>query len=68
MSDMSVVRELHDWMGEQVREPQFEVPVVKIPADALAQPTAPGLRLVAGPWQCTRRSGSPARSHCPGVF
>ena len=44
ISDMSLRRELHDWMAEQVREPTFEVPVIKLSADALTQPATPGLR------------------------
>ena len=44
ISNMSLQRELHDYLGEQVREPQFEVPVLKMSADDLAKPVAPGLR------------------------
>jgi L-ascorbate metabolism protein UlaG (beta-lactamase superfamily) len=44
ISDMSLQRELHDYMGDQVREPQVEVPVLKMSADDLAKPVAPGLR------------------------
>jgi L-ascorbate metabolism protein UlaG (beta-lactamase superfamily) len=44
VSNMSLTRELHDYLGEQVREPQFEVPVIKMSAADLAQPAAPGLR------------------------
>lgn len=44
ISNMSLTRELHDYMGGQVREPQFEVPVLKMSADDLAKPIAPGLR------------------------
>ncbi len=44
VSNMSLRRELHDYLGDQVREPQFDVPVLKISADDLAQPAAPGMR------------------------
>jgi L-ascorbate metabolism protein UlaG (beta-lactamase superfamily) len=44
VSNMSLQRELHDYMGDQVREPQFEVPGIKMSADELAKPVAPGLR------------------------
>jgi L-ascorbate metabolism protein UlaG (beta-lactamase superfamily) len=44
ISNMSVLRELHDYLGEEVREPTFEVPVLKMSADDLARPVAPGLR------------------------
>ncbi len=44
VSNMSLQRELPDYMGEQEREPTFEVPVLKMSADALNQPAAPGLR------------------------
>ncbi len=44
ISDMSMLAELKAYLGEQVREPRFEVPVVKMLADDLAQPPAPGLR------------------------
>lgn len=44
VSHMSLARELHDYLGEQVREPTFEVPVVKMRAEQLDAPAAPGLR------------------------
>lgn len=44
VSSMSVLRELRDYFGDQVREPGFEVPVLKMSADDLARPAAPGLR------------------------
>ena len=44
VSDLSVLGELKAYMGEQVREPGFEVPVVKMSAAGLAQAAAPGLR------------------------
>ncbi len=44
VSDMSLKRELQDWMGDQVRTPPLVVPVVKMSADDLAKPAAPGLR------------------------
>ncbi|MBI2750074.1 MAG: MBL fold metallo-hydrolase [Burkholderiales bacterium] len=37
-------RELHDFLGEQVREPTFAVPVLPMATAALTQPPAPGLR------------------------
>lgn len=44
VSNMSLKRELHDWMGDEVRVPTFEIPVLKMSGDTLAQPAAPGLR------------------------
>ncbi|MES2581544.1 MAG: MBL fold metallo-hydrolase [Pseudomonadota bacterium] len=44
VSNMSLQRELHDYMGDQVREPTFEVPVLKMSAQDLDKPAAPGLR------------------------
>ena len=44
VSDMSMLAELKAYLGEQVREPRFEVPVVKMLAADLAKPPAPGLR------------------------
>jgi L-ascorbate metabolism protein UlaG (beta-lactamase superfamily) len=44
VSNMSVLGELKAYLGDQVREPTFEVPVLKLSADHLAQPAAPGLR------------------------
>lgn len=44
VSNMSIARELHDYLGEQQREPGFEVPVVKISAEDLSATVAPGLR------------------------
>ena len=44
VSNMSLNCELHDWMGDEVRVPTFEIPVLKMSGDTLAQPAAPGLR------------------------
>jgi len=44
VSNMSLGRELHDFMGEETREPTFEVPVLKMSSDDLGVPVAPGLR------------------------
>ncbi len=44
VSNMSLQRELHDYLGDQVREPQFEVPVLKMAADDLAKAVTPGMR------------------------
>jgi beta-lactamase superfamily II metal-dependent hydrolase len=44
VSDMSLIREIRSYFGDQVREPQFTVPVLPMAADALAKPVAPGLR------------------------
>ena len=44
VSNMSMLGELKAYMGDQVREPTFEVPVLKISADDLAKTPAPGLR------------------------
>lgn len=38
VSDMSMLAELKAYLGEQVREPRFEVPVVKMLAVDLAKP------------------------------
>lgn len=44
VSKLSVMEELKSYFGDEVREPTFEVPVVRIvPAD-LERPVAPGLR------------------------
>ena len=44
VSNMSMLGELKAYMGDQVREPTFDVPVLKLSADDLAQAPAPGLR------------------------
>jgi L-ascorbate metabolism protein UlaG (beta-lactamase superfamily) len=44
VSDLSVLGEFKAFMGEQVREPGFEVPVLKMSADNLSRLPAPGLR------------------------
>jgi L-ascorbate metabolism protein UlaG (beta-lactamase superfamily) len=44
VSDMSLIREIHSYFGDQVREPQFTVPVLPMAAAALTKPVAPGLR------------------------
>ena len=44
VSDMSLKRELHDFMGDEVREPTFEVPVLRMSAADLGPTVAPGLR------------------------
>lgn len=44
ISQMSIQRELHDYMGEQVREPTFAVPVLTMSGAALTRPAAPGMR------------------------
>jgi L-ascorbate metabolism protein UlaG (beta-lactamase superfamily) len=44
VSQLSLTGELNAYLGDQVREPTFEVPVLKISADDLAKPPAPGLR------------------------
>lgn len=44
VSDFSLLGELKAYLGEQKREPGFEVPVIKMSADDLARPAAPGLR------------------------
>ncbi|NRF67280.1 MBL fold metallo-hydrolase [Aquincola sp. S2] len=43
-SNLSFVREMKSYFGDEVREPQFEVPVVRLPAEQLGRPVAPGLR------------------------
>ncbi len=43
-SDMSMLGELKAYLGEQVREPTFEVPVLKISAADLAKAPGSGLR------------------------
>ena len=44
VSNMSMLGELKAYMGDQVREPAFEVPVLKISADDLVKAPEPGLR------------------------
>lgn len=44
ISDISFTRELHDYLGEQVREPTVDVPVLKMSDEALDQAATPGLR------------------------
>ncbi len=44
VSNMSMWGELKAYLGEQVREPGFEVPVIKMSVADLADPVAPGLR------------------------
>jgi L-ascorbate metabolism protein UlaG (beta-lactamase superfamily) len=44
ISNMSVLGELKAYLGEQVREPTFAVPVVQMRAEELAMPAAAGLR------------------------
>lgn len=44
VSQLSFWRELQAYLGPEVREPTFEVPVQPLPPDLLAQPPAPGLR------------------------
>jgi L-ascorbate metabolism protein UlaG (beta-lactamase superfamily) len=44
VSNLSFTREMQAYLGDEVREPQFEVPVVRLPADHLGRPAAPGLR------------------------
>jgi len=41
---MSLSRELHDYPGRQIREPTFEVPLLKISTDDLGRPVQRGLR------------------------
>lgn len=44
VSDISLVETVRSYLGEEVREPTFEVPVLQIPAADLDKPVAPGLR------------------------
>ncbi len=44
VSNLSTMGELTAFLGEQVREPTFEVPIVRMSGDALNQPAAPGMR------------------------
>jgi L-ascorbate metabolism protein UlaG (beta-lactamase superfamily) len=44
VSDMSILGELKAYLGEQMREPTFAVPVVSMSGDDLARTAAPGLR------------------------
>ncbi len=44
VSDMSMVGELKAYLGDQVREPQFVVPVLPMAAHDLDRPAAPGMR------------------------
>lgn len=44
ISNLSLLREMRDYAGDQIREPQFEVPVLPLSVDSLRQLPAPGLR------------------------
>ena len=44
VSNLTLTGELKSFLGDEVREPQFEVPVERIAASELARPVAPGLR------------------------
>lgn len=44
VSNLSLLGELKAYLGDEPREPAFEVPVLKIPAGDLGKPAAPGLR------------------------
>jgi L-ascorbate metabolism protein UlaG (beta-lactamase superfamily) len=44
VSTLSFTREMKAWFGPEVREPTFEVPVVRVPASDLQKPVQPGLR------------------------
>mgnify|MGYP001015590198 FL=1 len=44
VSDMSILGELKAYLGEQMREPTFAVPVVSMSGDDLTRSAAPGLR------------------------
>jgi L-ascorbate metabolism protein UlaG (beta-lactamase superfamily) len=44
VSNLKFFAELKSYFGDEVREPQFEVPVIRIAAADLARPVAPGLR------------------------
>jgi L-ascorbate metabolism protein UlaG (beta-lactamase superfamily) len=44
VSKLSALGELKAYLGDQVREPRFEVPVLKLSAADLTKPPAPGLR------------------------
>jgi L-ascorbate metabolism protein UlaG (beta-lactamase superfamily) len=44
VSNLSFWGELKAWLGPEVREPRFEVPVVRIAPNELARPVPPGLR------------------------
>jgi L-ascorbate metabolism protein UlaG (beta-lactamase superfamily) len=44
VSDISLVETVQSYLGKEVREPTFDVPVVQIPAADLDKPVAPGLR------------------------
>jgi L-ascorbate metabolism protein UlaG (beta-lactamase superfamily) len=44
VSNLSLWGELKSYLGDEVREPRFEIPVERIGARELARPVAPGLR------------------------
>jgi L-ascorbate metabolism protein UlaG (beta-lactamase superfamily) len=44
VSNISLVETIKSYLGDEVREPTFKVPVLKIPAGDLDKPVAPGLR------------------------
>src|SRR5438067_7464078 len=44
VSNLSMLGELKSYLGDEVREPQFEVPIERIAPADLARPVPPGLR------------------------
>src|SRR5205085_1856740 len=44
VSNLSLVETIKAYAGDEVREPRFEVPVVRIKREELARPVPPGLR------------------------
>ena len=44
VSNLSMTQELEAYMGDEVREPTFEVPVRRMDASLLARPPEPGMR------------------------
>ncbi len=45
VSNLTALSELQSYMGDEVREPRFEVPIERVTAADLARPVPPGLRV-----------------------
>ena len=45
-SELALLRNIKDHFGAQVRQPRFEIPVVKLPPENLLLPPRPGMRAI----------------------
>ena len=45
-NQLALIRNIQDYSGGQVREPAFEIPVVKLPPENLLLPPRPGMRAI----------------------